>query len=137
MQIMTSFFAARLPDDILRISIALKTPPGPFLRFPALAPPPGLLAAWKRGMIGEEEYTRFFTGRLERLDGREILGSILRIMESCRAEKAALCCYEKPGDFCHRHLVADWLSGYGAECREWRGASEQQEQFSLPGMSIR
>ena len=22
----------------------------------------------------------------------------------------ALVCYEKPGDFCHRHLVADWLN---------------------------
>lgn len=22
----------------------------------------------------------------------------------------ALCCYEKPGDFCHRHLLADYLN---------------------------
>ena len=30
--------------------------------------------------------------------------------------KIVLLCYEKPGDFCHRHLVADW---FGKEwCKE-------------------
>ena len=28
-------------------------------------------------------------------------------------------CYEKPGDFCHRHLVADWLTKSGVNCIEW------------------
>ena len=32
----------------------------------------------------------------------------------------ALICYEKPTDFCHRHLVAQWLSKIGIECKEWR-----------------
>ena len=27
-------------------------------------------------------------------------------------------CYEKPSDFCHRHLVADWLNKNGVECKE-------------------
>ena len=27
----------------------------------------------------------------------------------------ALVCYEKPGDFCHRHLVAEWLGLNGEE----------------------
>jgi hypothetical protein len=29
-----------------------------------------------------------------------------------------LLCYEKPNEFCHRHLVANWLSENGYECRE-------------------
>ena len=32
----------------------------------------------------------------------------------------ALICYEKPSDFCHRHLVADWLNRNGFECKEWQ-----------------
>lgn len=32
----------------------------------------------------------------------------------------ALICYEKPSDFCHRHLVANWLNKNGFECREWK-----------------
>lgn len=31
----------------------------------------------------------------------------------------ALVCYEKPSDFCHRHLVAQWLRDNGVECKEW------------------
>ena len=30
-----------------------------------------------------------------------------------------LMCYEKPSDFCHRHLVANWLNENGIECKEW------------------
>ena len=33
--------------------------------------------------------------------------------------KIILLCYEKPGDFCHRHLVADWLTKNGVNCIEW------------------
>lgn len=33
----------------------------------------------------------------------------------------ALICYEKPSDFCHRHLVAEWLNQNGYRCEEWRG----------------
>ena len=32
----------------------------------------------------------------------------------------ALICYEKPTDFCHRHLVADWLNNNGIKCEEYR-----------------
>lgn len=31
----------------------------------------------------------------------------------------ALICYEKPTDFCHRHLVADWLNKNGFKCDEY------------------
>ena len=30
-----------------------------------------------------------------------------------------LVCYEKPGDFCHRHLVANWMSGMGVRIEEY------------------
>lgn len=29
-----------------------------------------------------------------------------------------LVCYEKPNDFCHRHLVADWFTANGIEVKE-------------------
>ena len=31
----------------------------------------------------------------------------------------ALICYEKPTDFCHRHLVSDWLNKNGFKCDEY------------------
>lgn len=29
-----------------------------------------------------------------------------------------LICYEKPGDFCHRHLVSKWLEDNNIKCKE-------------------
>ena len=29
-------------------------------------------------------------------------------------------CYEKPDDFCHRHLAADWMRKAGIPCEEWK-----------------
>ena len=31
----------------------------------------------------------------------------------------ALICYEKPEDFCHRHLVAEWLQEAGYQVQEY------------------
>jgi len=31
-----------------------------------------------------------------------------------------LLCYEKQGDFCHRHLIAEWLRSQGIEAEEWQ-----------------
>lgn len=42
-------------------------------------------------------------------------------------------CYEKSEDFCHRHLVAEWLTGAGFPVEEFREQEETQiwEQESL------
>ena len=31
----------------------------------------------------------------------------------------ALICYEKPENFCHRHLVAEWLQEAGYQVQEY------------------
>jgi hypothetical protein len=31
-----------------------------------------------------------------------------------------LLCYEKPNQFCHRHLIAEWLRSRGIEAEEWQ-----------------
>lgn len=47
---------------------------------------------------------------------REVLGrlnpkDVLRKMQAVSGgSDIALCCFEKPDDFCHRHLLADWLN---------------------------
>ena len=40
-------------------------------------------------------------------------------VDSMLVPRIALVCYEKPSDFCHRHLVADWLNKNGISCKEW------------------
>ena len=45
--------------------------------------------------------------RLGVLDKESVLKNLEKLAGG--REEIALVCYEKPGDFCHRHIVADWL----------------------------
>jgi len=68
-------------------------------RYLALAPSVGLLKAWKAGELSQAEYTqRFYAETLSPL----IPGQVLRDL----GEEAILLCWEEPGEFCHRRLVA-------------------------------
>ncbi|MDV6237616.1 DUF488 family protein [Leptospira ellisii] len=52
------------------------------------------------------EYTKRFNEKLFKLDAVEVLE---QLKELSQGKDLALLCYEKPGDFCHRRLVAEWL----------------------------
>lgn len=87
------------------VSISGKAPSfykGP--EYKGLAPRWQMFNDWKKGKIDNFGYTKLFNQYLETLDKE----SVKRALESF-GEDVVLLCYEKPGDFCHRHLVADWL----------------------------
>ena len=67
---------------------------------PLLAPCWALVSDYKLGLITEEDYIRRYTSYLDTLD----IPSILNKYSNC-----VLCCYEKFGDFCHRHILANYL----------------------------
>lgn len=101
------------------VSIARVTPQGLY-NVPCLvelAPSYSLIQAIKTGAITEEEYTEAYKRMLSKLDKQEILSKLSEFGDS---NKLVLCCYEKPEDFCHRHIVADWL-----------GISEYEGIFSI------
>jgi hypothetical protein len=88
------------------VSIALKTP-GWFQgrRYPALAPRLDMIA------MEEEEYRREYQKILDRLNPRQIYEDL--------GPEAVLLCWEPPGVFCHRRLVAEWLEKHlGVEVTE-------------------
>ena len=64
-------------------------------RYPALAPTRQMLK------MGEAEYRAAYQEILDRLDPRKVYQEL--------GEDAVLLCWEKPGEFCHRRLVAEWL----------------------------
>lgn len=55
-----------------------------------------------------DRYTEQYFRELK-LSPREIIEELNKIVP-LDADKVVLLCYEKPGDFCHRHLVADYLN---------------------------
>ena len=109
MKIYTSYFANLKnleKDDIVPIGICCYPPKwfkGPNLR--AIAPSPDILEKCKSSHAEYEK--RYRTEVLSLFKDANILLERISFM-SC-GKDAALCCYEKPSDFCHRHIVAKWL----------------------------
>lgn len=54
-----------------------------------------------------EEYTKRF--KSEVLAKRDPQTFLKMIEAMSQGKDVALCCFEKPGDFCHRHIVAEWM----------------------------
>jgi uncharacterized protein YeaO (DUF488 family) len=70
-----------------------------------LAPSWELLGEWNQGRLTEEQYVqRFQQEVLAPLDASVIVKDLLLGHTDC-----VLLCYEGPGKFCHRHIVARWL----------------------------
>ena len=104
-----------LPKSIVAISIS-RFPPknwkGPVIL--ALAPFQEILLKYKEDH-DEKWYVEAFSQQLALLDPQIAANSI----HSKYGDKVALLCYEKPNQFCHRHLVAEWLSKAGIRCEEY------------------
>ena len=68
-----------------------------------------LVRPYKAGQIGDDEYTQ---GYLTQLNNKEsnLLRSLEQIRQNAGNKDLILLCYEKPGAFCHRHILARWLS---------------------------
>lgn len=124
MKIYTSYFAngAKLKKaGIQMIGIAL-FPPKWFggSSIPYVAPTWSILHNSK----GSEEYTlRFKSEVLAKRDPQ----TFLKMIEAMSQGKdVALCCFEKPGDFCHRHIVAEWMKEtLGIEVSEYEEKREK------------
>lgn len=94
------------------VSIAGKAPDGFKGReYKKLAPKYWFFIRYKQD--GDEKfYTAQFQAEvLDKLDPKSVLEDL--------GEDAVLLCYEKPGKFCHRRLVAKWLEeNLGIEVKE-------------------
>ena len=92
---------------------------------PALAPTPELLQAYKHGELDGKSYAIAYRASLVRLNKEEVLE---QIMSCANGKIPVLVCYEKPSDFCHRHTLAEWLTGSRQEIE----LSDAQATFQFP-----
>lgn len=121
----TSYFAniKALPEGTTPVSICAKVPDWyTGLQYKKLAPKYEFFMEWKRNH-DNAFYVKCYTEQvLSKLRQSDV------VLELCELVKGsigmytdiALICYEKPTDFCHRHLVAEWFRKYGYACTEWR-----------------
>ena len=126
--IYTTYFAKlkTLPKDIIPIAICAKPVPGfrgPSYR--ALAPHYDFYSKYKAD--GDEGYFTacYFTQVLKELNPTRVVADLYAAAGKSYCDgDIALVCYEKSIDFCHRHLVADWLRANGYSCEEFDFASK-------------
>lgn len=122
MEIYTSYFARikKLPANIIPISIALFIPKS--INLPSISdlyPTKEILQQWKNDNNSKRYALKYKKDVLNKLNPDDIVEKIRNIVSCYNGDSAVLVCYEKSSDFCHRHLVAEWLTSNGYTCREW------------------
>ena len=117
--IYTTYFANlhNLPKTITPISICGKAPAfynG--LQYKKLAPKYSFFKVWKETRDNDYYIASFHLEVLAKLNPAVV---VKELQEKSPTDDFALVCYEKPGNFCHRHLVANWLNNNGYSCEEY------------------
>lgn len=109
--------------NIIPISICGKAPDWyRGLQYKKLAPKYGFFMEWKKNHNNDYYIEHFQAEVLDGLNATDVILDFSKMVHSFNVGESdiALICYEKPSDFCHRHLVAEWLKKNGFECEEWR-----------------
>lgn len=122
--IYTSYFAKMrcLQDNVIPISICTKVPDWyDGLQYKKLAPKYDFFMKWKE-THDDSYYVQCFKEQvLDKLNATDVVSDLLKLARGSSIEENDICllCYEKPSDFCHRHLVAKWLNENGFKCEEF------------------
>lgn len=139
MIIYTSYFAKLkfLPKNVIPISICSKIPDWyKGAQYKKLAPKYDFFMKWKETHDNDYYIKCFNEEVLANLIPHHVYDDLFDIAEDFVNELPendirkqhqklkfpyviALICYEKPDDFCHRHLVSDWLNKQGIKCKEY------------------
>lgn len=121
MEIWTTYFSnvRSLPDNTVPISICGRAPSWwTGKEYRKLAPKWDFFQRYKE--TGDQEYyIKNFDARvLAPLNTTMVLSELSSLSDG---KDIALVCYEKPGNFCHRHLVAQWImKNTNYTIKEWQ-----------------
>lgn len=109
----TGYFAMikkyqQVDPTLIPVAITRFTPPwfkGP--TYLPLAPSADLLMRYKEKKVTIDQYIKEYTTYLYALDP---ITTLCDLSVYGNLDKVVLCCYERSGEFCHRHLLSSWLS---------------------------
>lgn len=72
----------------------------------------------KHGQMEVSEFTLEYTDKLRHWVRLDSILEDIAYLESTREKEVVLLCYEKSDDFCHRHLLRDYLNNNGLNVEE-------------------
>ena len=111
--IYTSYYSnyRNFPDNFEPVSVSLYPPKGfKGMIISELVPTDSILKDFKDKKIDEFDYIkRYYDEVLLKLNPHQIAKKL---------ENKILLCFEKRGDFCHRHIIAEWLKNNGYNIKE-------------------
>lgn len=88
-----------------------------------LAPTPYMVKEASR-----EEYIRMYKAICQSVNIELLIRQLSAIGDG---KDVALLCYERPGQFCHRHMLAEYLTEHGIpvkEFKEWEYIQEKEQE---------
>lgn len=105
-----------MPSNVVPISICGKAPDWyTGLQYKKLAPKYQFFMEWKRTHDNAYYIEHFEQEVLAQLDTDTVFEELSALSGG---QTFALICYERPSDFCHRHLVEEWFCKNGYRCEE-------------------
>lgn len=128
MKIFTSYFAkvkTLQKCNILPIGIALYPPKwfnGQSIKY--VAPTYSIL----KQTANDEEYIKRYTKEI--LGNLDVQKFIMDLEIIAKDKDVALCCFEKPSEFCHRQLLAKFLNEKGIDVKEF-SEPQKPKEFNL------
>ena len=87
-----------------------------------------IVEPYKQGLIDAEEYQKRYFNQLDKSKG--IILSSLKMFRNIATKynkEIVFLCFEKSGDFCHRHILAKWIEEQTGETVEELKAPESKE----------
>jgi uncharacterized protein (DUF488 family) len=131
MTIYTSYFAKSKQlekEGVAPVCIAIGTPKWfSGISYKVVAPHRFMLS------LSEEKYREEYRKILHGLSAEKVASDIKAITRN--ANKEALLCYEKPGDCCHRRMLAYWLEKeLGIEVKEYAFKERSEKKPVMPSL---
>jgi len=132
----TSYFGAmkNFPENYIPVSICGRAPKSYHgVEYKKLAPKKDFFMEWKKNNDNEFYIKNFNEKVIGTLDQYAVIEEIINFLPADAQNKIkssqlpvwrnshlhiVMVCYEKPGDFCHRHIVADWFFRAKIPCME-------------------
>jgi uncharacterized protein YeaO (DUF488 family) len=117
--IYTSYFGKikSLPKDATLVAICGRQPEWfNGYHYKKLAPKYDFFIEWKKNQDNDYYIKCFNEQVLSSLSPQEVINDLTKLGNS----DIILLCYEKSENFCHRHLVREWLNKNNIECEEWK-----------------
>lgn len=121
MLIYTSYYSKRIPAGAILVSISRSEPKGykVHVKWAEVAPAKDLLDGYKKGLVNDAQYTAEYLDQLRKLYKAGRLAAFVS-WASKQDKPVVLLCWEAPGKFCHRHILADALNkAFNAEIKEY------------------